>query len=250
MEIFIILLTLCAYGLAIFLWVRERTPNYMVAMLGAHLAVLLSPFWQALYGFAYDEAMPELYHVGGDGRFLAFLPMGPYALPRPIFLIAWVGMAPALAVFYLFRHRWWFPGYVTSLLTFVLFVVFHLLIETVGVRQGWVHYTRVDLLPFGVPQPLLSALMNGLVSLGSLAALLLTRRYALTSLLLIVLPIPFALTLLVNGLLGAPLYTALILQAQSWAGAIGLVGTLGLLASGAHIVAGSLERPTDWRQTI
>jgi len=250
MEVSIILLTLCAYGLAIFLWVRERTPNYVVGMLGAHLAVLLSPFWQALYGFAYDERMPELYHIGGNGRLLGLIPMEAYALPRPIFLIGWLAMTPALAVFYLFRHRWWFPGYVTSLLTFILFVVFHLLIETFGVRQGWFHYTRIDVLPFGVPQPLLSALMNGLVSLGALAALLLTRRYALSSLLLIVMPIPFALSLLVNGLLGAPLYTALILQAQSWAGAIGLVGTLGLLASGAHIVAGSLERPTDWRQTI
>jgi hypothetical protein len=64
------------------------------------------------------------------------------------------------------------------------------------------------------------------------------------------LPIPLALSLLVHGLLGAPLYTVLILRAQSWAGAIGLLGTLGLLFSGAHIVAGSLERPSEWRQTI
>lgn len=250
MEVSVILLTLCAYGLAIFLWVRERTPNYTIAMLGAHFAALLSPLWQALYGFTYDDQLPELYHWGGDGRFLGLLQIQAYAMPRPIFLIAWVGIAPALVVFYLFRHRWWFPGYITSLLTFVLFVVYHLLIETIGVRQGWVHYTRTDVMPFGVPPQLLSALMNGLISLGALAALLLTRRYALSSLILIVLPIPLALTVLVYGLLGAPLYTALILQAQSWAGAIGLVGTLGLLASGAHIVAGSLERPADWRQAI
>ena len=48
----------------------------------------------------------------------------------------------------------------------------------------------------------------------------------------------------------APLYTALLLHAQSWAGAIGLIGTLGLVASGAHIVASSLEQPREWRQTI
>lgn len=250
MEVSIILLTFCAYGLAIFLWVRERTPNYTIAMLGAHLAALLSPLWQLLYGFTYDKGLPELYHWGGGGRFLGLLQIQAYALPRPVFIIAWIGIAPALVVFYLFRHRWWFPGYMTSLLTFILFVVYHLLVETVGVRQGWVHYVRADMMPFDLPQTLLSALMNGLVSLGTLAALLLTRRYALNSLLLIVMPIQLALTLLVNGLLGAPLYTALILQAQSWAGAIGLIGTLGLLASGAHIVAGSLERPTDWRQAI
>ena len=38
MEIGVVLLTLVVYGLAIFLWVRERTPNYVVALLGAHLA--------------------------------------------------------------------------------------------------------------------------------------------------------------------------------------------------------------------
>jgi len=105
-------------------------------------------------------------------------------------------------------------------------------------------------LPLGLSQQILAALMNGLVSLGVLAALLLTRRYALGSLLAILLPIPLALCLLVHGLLGAPLYTALLLQAQSWAGAIGLIGTLGLVASGVHIVASSLEQPREWRQTI
>lgn len=250
MDVSVILLTLCAYAVAIFLWVRERAPNYMVAMLGAHLAALLSPFWQALYGFSYNQRLPELYHLGGDDRLRALMSLDAHVLPRPIFVIAWVGVFPALVVFYLFRHRWWFPGYITSLLTFILFVIYHLLIETIGLRQGWLQYTSSAQLPFNLPAPLLSALMNALVSLGVLAALLLTRRYSLSSLLTIVLPIPLALTLLVYGLLGAPLYTALLLQAQSWAGAIGLVGTVGLLASGAHIIAGSLERPSEWRQTI
>jgi len=249
MEVLIILLTVCAYGLAGFLWYRERTPNYVVGMLGAHLAALLSPLWQALYGFSYDDRLaPAVYRLG-EGRLSALAALGGFALPRPVLIGAWVSIAPALVVFYLFRHRWWFPGYVTSVLTFVLFVVYQMLVETVGIRQGWLHYTSAAM-PFGVPQPLLSAVMNGLITLGSLAALLLTRRYAITSLLTIVLPIPLALTLLVYGLLGAPLYTALLLKAQSWAGAIGLVGTLGLLVSGAHIVAGSLERPNEWRQTI
>jgi hypothetical protein len=152
-------------------------------------------------------------------------------------------MLPPVLVFYLFRHRWWFPSYLTSILTFALFVLYHLLVETISLRQGWLRYSN-GALPLGLAQPLLAALMNGLVSLGALAALLLTRRYSVTSLLGIVLPIPLALSLLVHGLLGAPLYTALLLQAQSWAGAIGL------LASGVHIVAGSLEQPREWRQTI
>lgn len=250
MEIGAVLLTIVVYGLAIFLWVREHAPNYLVALLGAHLAALLSPFWQALYGFSYDPTMPALYRLGIDERLQSLTRLQEYALPRPVFLGAWVGLLPALLVFYLYRHRWWFPGYLTSILTFTLFVVYHVLVEVIAQRQGWMLYHGSVLLPLGVPQLLLSAIMNGLVSLGVLAALLLTRRYSLASLLWIVLPIPLALSLLVHGLLGAPLYTALLLQAQSWAGAIGLLGTLGLLLYGAHIIAGSLNRPSEWRQTI
>src|SRR6266542_3124624 len=152
MQVGVIFLTICAYGLAIFLWSRERTPNYLVAMLGAHLAVLLSPLWQALYGFVYDTRLPALYGFGGGQ--LQALPR--LALPWPVFLGAWLAVAPALAVFYLFRHRWWFPGYATSLLTFVLFVLYHLLIETICVRQGWLRYTRDVSLPLNVPPPLLA----------------------------------------------------------------------------------------------
>lgn len=250
MEVGVVLLTVFVYGLAIFLWVREGSPNYVVALLGGHLATLLSPFWQALYGFSYDPTMAAIYRLSIDERLQSLTRLQEYALPRPVFLGGWLNILPALLVFYLYRHRWWFPGYVTNVLTFTLFVVYYMLVEVIVQRQGWLLYHNSVLLPLGVPQLLLSAIMNGLVGLGTLAAILLTRRYSLASLLWIVMPIPFALSLLVHGLLGAPLYTALILQAQSWAGAIGLLGTLGLLLSGAHIIAGSLGRPAEWRQTV
>jgi hypothetical protein len=248
MEVGVIFAGIIVYALAIYLWWREHTPNYFVALLGAHLAVLLSPFWQALYVFSYSGSFPTLFRIGSGGL-LALARLQSYALPRPVFLGAWAVMLAPLIIFYLFRHRWWFPGYLTSMLTFILFVLYHLLVETIGLRQGWWRYSG-GALPLGLGQPLLAALMNGLVSLGALAALLLTRRYSLTSLLAILLPIPLALALLVHGLLGAPLYTALLLHAQSWAGAIGLIGTLGLVASGVHIVASPLEQPREWRQTI
>ncbi len=249
MQAGIIFASVTVYALAIFLWWRERAPSYFVALLAGHLAVLLSPFWQALYGFSYNEDFPTLYRLGAVGGIQALARLQAYGLPRPVFQVAWSIMLAPLTIFYLYRHRWWFPSYLTSLLTFILFVLYHLLAEMIGLRQGWWIYSGGEL-PLGLGQPVLAALMNGLVSLGALAALLLTRRYALGSLLAILLPIPLALSLLVHGLLGAPLYTALLLQAQSWAGAIGLIGTLGLLASGVHIVASSLEQPREWRQTI
>jgi hypothetical protein len=249
MQVGVIFASIIVYALAIFLWWREHTPNYFVALLAGNLAVLLSPFWQALYVFSYNEDFPILYRIGSVGGIQALARLQAFGLPRPVFLGGWLTMLAPLAIFYLYRHRWWFPGYLTSLLTFILFVLYHLLIETIGLRQGWWNYNG-GALPLGLGKPLLAALMNGLVSLGALAALLLTRRYSLGSLLAILLPIPLALCLLVHGLLGAPLYTALLLRAQTWAGAIGLIGTLGLVASGVHIIASSLEQPREWRQTI
>ncbi len=238
MQTGLILFTLGAYGLAIYLGWRDRSPNYLIALIAGHLGALLSPLWQVLYGFAYSNPLPAVYTLLDR------------PLPRTIFLAAWTMMLPPLVFFYLYRHRWWFGGYITGILTFVLFVLYHLFVETIGVRSGWWAYTSPATLPFGLPVTLLAGLMNGLVSLGLLSTLLLTRRYSWTSLLLFLLPMPLLLSLFVHGLLGAPLYAALLLRAQSWAGVIGMVGTLGLLVWGAHIVAGSMEQPRTWRQTI
>lgn len=257
MQLGIILLTAGAYGLALFLWWREHSLNYLVALLAGHIGSLLSPLWQSLYGFRYSDQFDPLYMLFG------------HPLPRIVFIGAWTMLLPPLLIFFLFRHRWWFSGYIPCIMTFVLFVLYHLLVELLGVRRGWWCYTgqpqlpfglpllpapeagaalcAASTLPFGVPVTFLSALMNGLVSLGLLSTLLLTHRYAWTSLLLLLLPMPLLLSLFVHGLLGAPLYAALLLGAQSWAGAIGLAGTLGLLIWGAHIVAGSLNQQLSAR---
>ena len=260
MQLGVILLTVGVYGLAAYLWWREHSANYVMALLAGNLMALLSPLWQSLYGFSYNSQLPALFMLLG------------HPLPRTIFMAAWTIMLPPLVIFYLYRHNWWYSSYATGLLTFALFVVYFLVIEMSGVRAGWWCYSGRTSLPLGLLQlgqpvtaqtcygpPLsfglsvtfLAALMNGLVALGLLSALLLTHRYAWTSLVFILLPIPLLLSLFVNGLLGAPLYAALVLQAQaSWAGALGLLGTLGLLAWGAHIVAGSLGQQRDWRQVI
>lgn len=227
----IVLLTLAAYGLATWLWLNERTPNFLLALVAGHLSALPSPLWQALYRFSYDE------------RFTPLLTLVGRPLPLIIFVAAWTIMLPPLIVFYLYRHDWWLPSYTSGLLTFVMFVFYHWLIETIGMRAGWWRFDAATQLPLGLPMALFSALMNALIGLGALSTLILTQRYAWLSLLMVLVPMPVALSLFVNGLLGAPLYTALLLRnnllldAESWAGAIGAVGTLGLLLWGAHMVA-------------
>src|SRR5512145_1406173 len=169
MEIGIIILTLGAYGLAIYLWWQEHSPNYMVALVAGHLSALLSPLWQVLYGFNYSETYPALYTIFG------------HPLPRPIFIAAWTIMLPPLIIFYLYHHRWWFASYITSVLTFVLFVLYYVLIETVATNAGWWRYSGQTALPLGIPPTLLAGLMNGLIGIGLLWALLATRRYSWSS---------------------------------------------------------------------
>ncbi|HEU4325081.1 MAG TPA: hypothetical protein VFS21_18215 [Roseiflexaceae bacterium] len=232
MEAAIILLTIGAYGLAAYLWWVERTPNYLVALLAGHLGSLPSPLWQHLYNFSYNSRFQPV-----------LLTLADNPLPQIIFIAAWTMMIPPLLVFWIYRHRWWFPGYLTGLVTYVLFVIYHFLVESIGARAGWWAYEQPVPLPLGISVTLLSALMNALVSLGLLSLLILTRRYAWLSLLLLLLPMPLLLNLFVNGLLGAPLYTVLLLgmSGQGWAGIIGLLGTLGLVLWAAHIVASSIE---------
>jgi hypothetical protein len=236
MEITIILLTAGAYGFAVWLWQREGTLTYLIALLAGNLASLASPLWQVLYQFAYDPRYTRLYTLFG-------LP-----LPLIVFIAAWTQMIPPLVVFTLYRRRWWFPGYGSSLLTFALFALYFLLVETLGQRAGWWRYAGVISLPLGASITLFAAVMWALIGLGTLSLLILTRRYALLSLCLVLLPAPLVLSLFVNGLLGAPLYTALLLRNNpllsggGLAAVIGTLGTLGLVLWGAHTVAMVIAR--------
>ncbi|MGQ9827863.1 MAG: hypothetical protein ACUVSY_08290 [Roseiflexus sp.] len=230
MESGILLFTIGVFGVAGVLAWRDHQPHYLFALVAGQIATLLSPFWQWLYGFSYDPSLGALFSVLDR------------SLPIPVFLAGWTLMLPPLAIFFLSQRRWWFSGYFTGALTFVLFTLYHILIETIGVRAGWWEYVGDGALPFNISVTLLSGLMNGLVSLGGLAVLLITRHYAWHMLLAVILPTPLLMSVMVHGLLGAPLYTVVLLRAQSWAAAIGMIGTLGLVLWGAHIIASELGR--------
>ena len=233
MQFSIILLTLAMYGLAGYMWYRERTANYLIALAAGQIGTLFAPLWQWVYRFAYSPTFAPLFTLFGQD------------MPRVVFLGGWLTVLPALVIFFFYRARWWFPGYLTGVLTFVLFVVYHLMVEAIGVRLRLWSYDETFALPFGLRASIIAALMSGLVSLGTLSLLLLTRRYALTSLLTILLPTPLVLSLFVHGLFGAPLYAALFLQsrdmASGWATTIGAVGTLGLVLWVAHTVASVID---------
>jgi hypothetical protein len=232
LEFLAILLLLVCYGLAVYLGWLQNTPIYLFTLFAGHLSALASPLWQRLYDVVYRADMARI--------------EGLFGQPIPTSLLigsGWYYTLPALIVFYLFSTRWWFPGAVTGVLTFFVFLLYHLLIESVGLRsQVWAYSGAA--LPLNFSQPLLAGLMSALISYGLLYALLVVHRSSWQSLLLAVLPAPLLMSLLVHGLLGAPLWAALALQGQAWALTAGLLSTLVLLAWCLQIITGGVRRLT------
>lgn len=239
MEIGVIILTVGAFGMAIYQGLRDRTALYVVALVAGQVSTLPSPFWQWLYRFTYNASGPAL------------LTLIDHPLPRIVALAGWTAIVPPLLIILLSRRRAWFTSYPVALLLFTLFLVYHIVIETVGTQAGWWRY-QGPVLPLRISGTVLAALMNALVSLGVLAALQVTRHYAFGSLLLFLLPVPLLLRLLVHGLLGAPISTVLLIRTympelatESWADLIAVAGTLALLGWGVHVVASTLVRQGD-----
>ncbi len=230
MQFAAILLLFVCYGLAVYLGWLQRTPLYLFTLFAGHLSALASPLWRILYDVSYHLDFATIQTLLGQ------------PVPVPVLLGAgWYYTLPALAVFYLFTARWWFPGAVTGVLTFLVFLLYHLLIETIGLRtQTWSY--NGGALPLGFSKPLLAAIMAGLITYGLLYALLAVHRSTWQNMLLVLLPTPLLLSLLVHGLLGAPLWAALLLDGQDWAVLAGLLSTLLLLAWAAQIITGGIRR--------
>lgn len=230
MEFAATLLLIVCYGTGGYLAWAQRTPLYLFAILAGHVGALASPLWRVLYGISYRLDLPTVLTLLGQ------------PIPLPVLIGAgWYYTLPAMIVIFLFVTRWWFPGTLTSGLTYLVFLGYHLLIETLGLRtQTWAYDGAA--LPFGISAPLLAALMAGLISYGLLYVLLAVRRFAWPSMLLALLPSVLLLSLLVYGLLGAPLWVTLLLDGQDWAVAIGMATTLTLLAWAGWIITGGISR--------
>lgn len=230
MEIAAAFLTLLFYGAAGYLWYQQRTPVYVLAMLSGHVAVVASPLWRLLYGVSYSPSLDAVQAILGQ-------PI-PFAA---VVASSWFYPLPALVVLYLYFTRWWFPGQLTALLTFFVFLLYHLLIESLGLRASLWSYSA-PALPFGISSPVLSAVMSGLVSLALLYVLLISYRSAWVSMALAVVPATLLLSLIVHGLLGAPLWITLRLDGAGWALALGLASALGLIAWAVQIVTAGLGK--------
>lgn len=166
MELAATLLLIVCYGAAGYLAWAQRTPLYLLALISGHLGALISPLWRVLYGVSYSLDLPTVQTLLGQ------------PVPWPVILgSGWYYTLPALVVFFLFSTRWWFPGAITGVLTYMTFLLYHLLIEAVGLRSRAWSYGEISL-PLGFSAPLLAALMASLISYGVLYALLAAHRFA------------------------------------------------------------------------
>lgn len=230
MEVAALLLLVVCYGVAGYLAWAQRTPIYLIVILSGHLSALASPLWRSVYNFDYSLSLLSV-------RALLDQP-----LPRSLILAAgWFYPLPAMVIYFLYRTRWWFPGLLTSILTFLTFLLYHLVIETLGLRQALWTYREVAL-PLGFSAPLLTAVMTGLVSFGVLYAMLAADRYAWQSMLIALLPVTLILSLLINGLLAAPFLLTRMFSTEPLAETIGLGITLALLLWAWQIMTSGITR--------
>jgi hypothetical protein len=234
METAVTLLTITTYGAALYLWWHMRTPLFLFALIAGHIGALASPLWPILYGGSYAPDLTIQYALPG------------LVVLKPIVVAsAWYYTLPAFVVFLLYRFHWWFSGYITGLLTFAVFFLYHALLEMIGLMLNIWNYDMATPLPFGIANWTLSSLMAAIISLTILYVLFLVHRYFRYPwyiMLMVLLPAPLLINLLMRGLLGAPIWLTLLFQSQTWAASVGMLLTLALLAWAVHIVAGGMAR--------
>ncbi len=230
MELATTLLLILCYGLAAYLAWSDGTPIYLITLAAGHISSLVSPLWRVLYGINYDLDLIVVQTLLGQ------------SVPLPVLIGAgWYYPLPALVVYYLYVTRWWFPTVLTGVMTYLALLLYYLLIESFGLRANIWAYGAVRMPP-GFSAPLLAAIMAALIAYGLLYVVLLNHRSTWPSMLLVILPAPLLLSLLVHGLLGAPLWIALLLDGQPWVVLAGLVSTLLLLAWAGQIITSGIRR--------
>lgn len=233
--LFALIITLVFYAAAGWLWWQQRNPLYILALLASQLSTWLDPVWRLLY---------TLQTVPGLGSLIAALatPFDPIrSLPA-----AWPDPLPALIIVGLYLYRWWTPGLGSGLFTFVVFVSFQLLISILNLRPA-TPPLLLQTLPFGVRVELLAALMSATMSYGLCYVFLTVQNYSWPSMAVAILPMPTLFSVLIYGVIGAPLLIGRLLPDGEWPGRIGLILTLALLGWCVYIISSALNRLDRWR---
>jgi hypothetical protein len=223
METGIVVLTLCAYAIAIIAGIRWRTASYLLILIASHAMVLPSLLWQHVYGFQYGTQVPAMFSADGA------------SIPTVVMLGAWIALVPAIGIAALARRLAWVPRYVLALLTYLILIGYHVVLDGLGSGAGLWRETVVA--PAWMPAALPGAAAHALVGLVVWFALDGTRRYGTISKAMFLPPAPLLAALVVHGVVAAPRYITTLLALDDWWRAAGTAGATALCLWGAHIVA-------------
>lgn len=233
------LLASAAYALALFTAWQDRSVRPLLLLLAGSGAMLGQPLWARLFG--------NTTNLTGSALQIGHLYSLPYAT---IFLGGALLALPALVVSYGLRHHWWQQHYAASWVFFLLFVLFFLILDTIGLDNHIAIFARPQLDSIILLASLLQVLLLAGVSFGLLYSFVVTRHYALRIALLPLLLSGLAATFLFNGILASPFWVAsFIEQRSSLTGSIlpeqlilvAAVVAIALVLWGIHLLASGLH---------
>jgi len=226
----LLIITILVYILASALLYRERSLRYLLLLAAGHLATLLTPLWQRIYGVS---------PVSGGSLSL----FGRFDVPWAII----IGGGPLLAlppfVFYFgLRHRWWPRHYVAICLGYAVFVMYFLVLEALLQRNGaFLLSDALVVIDTPIPPQLVQAMLLGGVSLGMLYTLVSTRHYALEVAILPLLVSGIVSALLFLGIFASPLWVSHLLGQPNVIVTAGAAVSLMLVLWGVHLLASGLH---------
>lgn len=230
MSPLLVVVTLGVYALAIALLWLDRSLRYLLTVLAGHLAMLLVPLWERLYGVD-PTAGPQIPILGS------------IELSWPVVIGGGAVLALPVIVFFAgIRHKLWPRHYAAIWLGYGVFVLYFLLVDWLLERSGASLLTPAALVA-GTPVPpvLVQAVLVAGASLGMLYALISTRHYSLSVALLLILLSGLVASLVFLGIFASPLWAAGFLGQSSTVVAAGALVSLLLVLWGVHLLAAGLH---------
>lgn len=230
MSALLVLVTLAIYAVGAFLVWQARSARFALLLVAGHLAMLLTPLWQRLYGL--DSL---------DGRLLSIF--GAYRVPLPVLIAGGALLAfPVMLFNYGLRRRLWPRHYAAIWAGYGAFVVYFLLIDRLLQASGSALFDDSSVAAVTrLPASLVQAMLIAGVAVGMLYAMVSTRHYGLEAALLPLLLSGVASSLVFLGVFGSPLWVAGLLRQSGLVAFAGGLVCLALVLWGVHLLASGLH---------
>jgi len=231
MSALLVLITLAIYAAgAVLIW-QARSARFAFVLVAGHLAMLLTPLWQRLYGLN-----------PADGPQIPTLISG-YRVPTSVFIGGGALLAlPVILFYYGLRRKLWPRHYAAIWAGYGSFVLYFLLIDRLLNASGASLFSDSSVASVTrLPPSLVQAMLIAGVAIGMLYAVVSTRHYGLEAALLPLLLSGMASSLVFLGVFGSPLWIiGLLGQSGIVAFAGGSVALL-LVLWGVHLLASGLH---------